>query len=153
MHAKLNLIFFTRLILSLYPWLGEHLVVTFCPTSTRTIMYIQCWIHYLLLFASFSRFFPKISQDILIFSYTQRHLLFFCLMNKHFLGTLVCFLYTLHVQWIPSFPFTWLWSSFLNFYFILCVNFLYVCIKFHCILFFKNHTLMSLNLSIKWLIE
>jgi hypothetical protein len=125
-QAKLNLIFFTRLILSLYPWLGEHLLVTFCPTSTRIIVHIQCWIHDLLLFPSFFRCFPKISPDILIFSYTQRHLLFFCLMNKHFLGTLVCFLYTLHVQWIPSFPFTCLCSSFLNFSLILCVNFLYV---------------------------
>jgi len=48
-QAKLNLIFFTRLILSLYPWLGEHLLVTFCLTSTKTIVHIQCWIHDLFL--------------------------------------------------------------------------------------------------------
>ncbi len=43
----------------MYPWHGEHLLVTFCPTSTRTIVHIQCWIHDLLLLASFSRFLEK----------------------------------------------------------------------------------------------
>jgi hypothetical protein len=133
-----------------------------CPISNNslfkawTIVHIQCWIHDLLLFASFSRFFPKISQDIFDFFLHSKTFAILLLYEKAFSWNFGLFLYTLHVQWIPSFPFTWLCSSFLNFSLILCVNFLYVhilCKKFHCILFYEDHTLMSLNLSIKWSME